>query len=363
MEDVGAVMDAAGSVAGHADRARPCRADGADVRGDASGSRRLARDHQRLRALLARRRLSGRDAAEAAGGAAHTIEADVGNGHARPCRSARRSPGSPGDRGLVRAGRALRGEPGTAIAKMRAVFELDVRNVLPLVGAPTLVVHEPRRQVRARRARPLPRGAPADARLLERDSPDHWPLPEPDLMRRDRGVRHRHAAARRATPTACWRRSSSWTSSARPSGDRARRPALARAARTLRGDRPSGHSVAHRGELVNTAGDGVLATFDGPARAIRCAATSATPCGRSGLDVRCGLHTGEVTRRNGDVAGIAVHIGARVSAAASPGEVLVTRTVRDLVAGSGIAFDERGEHSLKGVPEAGRSTRRAAERR
>ena len=103
--------------------------------------------------------------------------------------------------------------------------------------------------------------------------------------------------------------------------------------------------------LVDAAGDGVLATFDGPARAIRCARRIRDEVRRSGLEVRCGLHAGEITRRRGGVAGIAVHIGARVSALAAPGEVLVTRTVRDLVAGSGIAFEERGEHELKGVPD------------
>jgi class 3 adenylate cyclase len=95
----------------------------------------------------------------------------------------------------------------------------------------------------------------------------------------------------------------------------------------------------------------VLATFDGPARAIRCAWQIRDSLRENGLEVRCGLHTGEVTRRDGDVAGLTVHIGARVSAVAGPGEVLVTRTVRDLVAGSGIVFSERGEHALKGVPE------------
>jgi class 3 adenylate cyclase len=108
---------------------------------------------------------------------------------------------------------------------------------------------------------------------------------------------------------------------------------------------------AHRGELMNTSGDGVLATFDGPARAIRCAWQIRDSLRQNGLDVRCGLHTGEVTRRDGDVAGLAVHIGARVSSVAGPGEVLVTRTVRELVAGSGIVFDERGDHALKGVTE------------
>ena len=107
----------------------------------------------------------------------------------------------------------------------------------------------------------------------------------------------------------------------------------------------------YAGELTNTAGDGILATFDGPARAIRCAWHVRDALARNGLEVRSGLHTGEVTRRADDVSGIAVHIGARVSATAEPGEVLVTRTVRDLVAGSGISFEERGEHELKGVPD------------
>jgi class 3 adenylate cyclase len=119
--------------------------------------------------------------------------------------------------------------------------------------------------------------------------------------------------------------------------------------------------VVHRGDLVSRSGDSVLATFDGPARAIRCAWDIRDTLRRTGLDVRCGLHTGEVSQRNGDVAGIAVHIGARVSSVAEPGEVLVTRTVRDLVAGSGIAFADRGEHALKGVSDRGRSTPRAAD--
>jgi class 3 adenylate cyclase len=129
------------------------------------------------------------------------------------------------------------------------------------------------------------------ARLLERESSDHWPLPEPDLL------------------------------------------------------------VAIERFITGSSGDGILATFDGPARAIRCAWGIRDAVGRAGLKVRSGLHTGEVTERNGDVAGIAVHIGARVSEIAKPGEVLVTRTVRDLVAGSGIEFDDRGEFPLRGVAE------------
>jgi class 3 adenylate cyclase len=105
-----------------------------------------------------------------------------------------------------------------------------------------------------------------------------------------------------------------------------------------------------RGIEVGTAGDGFLATFDGPARAIRCACAVRDSVRTLGLEIRAGLHTGECEVRGDTVAGIAVHIGARVSAHAGPGEVLVSSTVRDLVAGSGIEFEERGEHELKGVP-------------
>jgi len=105
-----------------------------------------------------------------------------------------------------------------------------------------------------------------------------------------------------------------------------------------------------RGREIDTAGDGFLATFDGPARAVRCAAAIVETVGPLGIRVRAGVHTGEVELAGPQVRGIAVHIGARVAALAAPGEVLVTRTVVDLVAGSGLAFDDRGERELKGVP-------------
>ena len=106
-----------------------------------------------------------------------------------------------------------------------------------------------------------------------------------------------------------------------------------------------------RGRAVKTLGDGFLATFDGPARAIRCATSIRdTARARFGLEVRSGLHTGEVELIGDDVGGIAVHIGARVGSNAGPGEVLVSGTVKDLVVGSGIGFEDRGERELKGVP-------------
>jgi class 3 adenylate cyclase len=105
-----------------------------------------------------------------------------------------------------------------------------------------------------------------------------------------------------------------------------------------------------RGREIDTSGDGFLATFDGPARAIRCAGAISAGVRSLGLEVRAGLHTGEVELVGSDVAGIAVHIGARVAALAGAGEVLVSSTVKDLVAGSGIEFEDRGVHALKGVP-------------
>jgi len=106
-----------------------------------------------------------------------------------------------------------------------------------------------------------------------------------------------------------------------------------------------------RGREIKTLGDGMLATFDGPARAIRCAQSMTDAVKPLGIDIRVGLHTGEVELVGDDVAGIAVHIAARVGALAGPSEVLVSGTVKDLVAGSGIAFIERGEHVLKGIPD------------
>jgi class 3 adenylate cyclase len=106
----------------------------------------------------------------------------------------------------------------------------------------------------------------------------------------------------------------------------------------------------YRGAEVDTAGNGFLATFDGPARAIRCACSIVDAVRPLGIEIRAGLHTGEVETIDGKVGGIAVNIGARVGAMAAPSEVLVSQTVKDLVAGSGLAFDDRGEHELKGVP-------------
>jgi DNA-binding NarL/FixJ family response regulator len=108
--------------------------------------------------------------------------------------------------------------------------------------------------------------------------------------------------------------------------------------------------AAHGGQEINTTGDGFLALFDAPARAIRCAVAIRDRLRSAGIEVRIGLHSGEVELRDNDIGGIAVHIGARVTTSASPGDVVVSSTVKDLVAGSGIGFLDRGTHALKGVP-------------
>jgi class 3 adenylate cyclase len=240
--------------------------------------------------------------------------------------------------------------PGTALGKMRAISELDVRHVLPSVTAPTLVVHNRDNAfIRVGHGRYLAEHVEG-ARLLERDSPDHWPIGDADLIGAIEefvvGSRSDDSDVDRFLATVLFLDVAGSTARVAEIGDRSWDTLLGRfettVERALR---------AHRGELVNTAGDGVLATFDGPARGIRCAWSIRDSVKQNGLEVRCGLHTGELTRRSGGVAGIAVHIGARVSALAEPGEVLVTRTVRDLVAGSGIAFEDRGEHALKGVAD------------
>jgi class 3 adenylate cyclase len=108
----------------------------------------------------------------------------------------------------------------------------------------------------------------------------------------------------------------------------------------------------YRGKEVKATGDGFLATFDGPARAVKCAQGICEAVKPLGIEVRAGCHTGEIELLGADVGGIAVHIGARVGALARPSEVLVTSTVKDLVAGSGLAFEDRGERHLKGIPDA-----------
>jgi class 3 adenylate cyclase len=238
--------------------------------------------------------------------------------------------------------------PGLARAKKRSILDTDVRNVLPLIRVPTLVLHSrDNSYVRVDHGRYLAEHIPG-ARLHVRDSADHWLVPDlvEEIEEFLTGSRSLARDDERVLATVLFVDVVGSTQYASELGDRRWRATLERfeiAAREA--------LAAYGGSYDHSTGDGLLATFDGPARAIRCALHLREDVRRSGLEVRSGLHTGEVTRSNEGVAGLAVHIGARICDLAAPGEVLVTRTVRDLVAGSGIAFDERGEHELKGVPD------------
>jgi class 3 adenylate cyclase len=240
--------------------------------------------------------------------------------------------------------------PGTALAKMRAALELDVRDVLPLVKAPTLVVqNRDNWLVRADHGRHLAAAIP-NAQLLERDAADHWPLADPDLLAAIEefltGAAVPAGEADRMLGTVLMVDVVASTERASIIGDRhwdlllSRFQAAAREAIKL-----------YSGTFIASAGDGVVAVFDGPARAIRCAESIRDRVHELGLSVRTGLHSGELTRHGEEISGIAVHIAARVAAAAEPDHIVVTRTVRDLVAGSGIPFDPRGEHMLKGLED------------
>ena len=187
------------------------------------------------------------------------------------------------------------------------------------------------------------------ARLIELGGEDHiWPMDDlvPHIADFLDSIRAEEAEFDHVLATVLFTDIVGSTERASSMGDRAWHELLERHHATVRA-----MLGRYRGREVNTAGDGFLATFDGPARAIRCAGAIAEAVQPLGLEIRAGLHTGEVELQGDDVRGIAVHIGARVGALAGPSEVLVSQTVKDLVAGSGLAFEDAGEHELKGVPD------------
>jgi class 3 adenylate cyclase len=241
--------------------------------------------------------------------------------------------------------------PVRARSRLDSILELDVRHILPLVDVPTLVVHNRDNEfVRVGHGRYLAEHI-AGARLVERASADHWPLPEADLLATiEEFVTGSHVDVHdhdRFLATVVFVDIVGSTEQAARLGDQSWRLALERF------QHAADEALTRYGGMLDIhTGDGFAATFDGPARAIRCARQIRDDVRRVGFEVRCGLHAGELIRKTDGIAGLAVHIGARVSALADSGEVLVTRTVRDLVAGSGIAFEERGEHELKGVPDS-----------
>jgi class 3 adenylate cyclase len=226
----------------------------------------------------------------------------------------------------------------------------DVRSVLPSVRVPTLVIHRTDARFAPRDGgRYIAERIPG-ARFIEVPGIDTYIWAgdiEPILGEVEEFVTgsRRPVEADRVLATVLFTDIVGSTERAAELGDIAWKELLAKHDELVRGE-----LRRFRGREIDTAGDGFLATFDGPARAIRCAESVRDGVGVLGLDIRAGLHTGEVELAGEKVRGIAVHIGARVSALAGPGDVLVSNTVKDLVAGSGIEFEERGTHQLKGVP-------------
>jgi class 3 adenylate cyclase/pimeloyl-ACP methyl ester carboxylesterase len=245
--------------------------------------------------------------------------------------------------------------PGAAVALARMNREIDVRHALSSIRVPTLVLNrEGEHPFTVQSSRYLAEHI-AGARHVETPGVDHAIFSgdfaslveaiEVFLSEAWEARRWEEAEPDRVLATVLFTDIVGSTAKAAELGDRAWREVLERHHSTIRRE-----LARFRGHEVDTAGDGFFASFDGPARAIRCACAITGSVRQFGLELRAGLHTGECELVNGKVGGIAVHIGARVAAAASPGEVLVSQTVKDLVAGSGIGFGERGTAELKGVP-------------
>lgn len=250
------------------------------------------------------------------------------------------------------AGRYMRlsASPATATRIYRWVLHLDVRSVLPSIQAPTLILHRAaNRHYRVAMGRHLADHIPG-ATYVELPGADWYPPfvdSEPVLDRIEEFLTgdRPQPADDRVLATVLFTDIVGSTDQAARLGDR--RWLDLRAAHDALVREQLGR---YRGREVATTGDGFLAIFDGPARAVRCASEIASGVRSLGIEIRAGLHSGEVELRDGDVAGIAVHIAARVMALAEPGRVLVSGTVKDLVVGSPIRFDDRGVHALRGVP-------------
>jgi class 3 adenylate cyclase len=248
-------------------------------------------------------------------------------------------------------GERLAGGPGYFAAILDLFLHTDVRPALESIQAPTLVLHRRGdRHVRGEHAQHLAERI-SHARLVELDGDDNmWCAADSDRVLDE--IESFLTGARSATPsnrvlsTVLFTDIVGSTERAAQLGDEAWTTALATHNSVV--DR---HVASARGAIVKFTGDGALATFDGPARAINCACAIRDAVADLGLSIRVGLHTGEVEMADGDVHGIAVHIAARIMALAAPGEVLVSGVIPPLVLGSRIAFADRGTHELKGVPE------------
>jgi class 3 adenylate cyclase/pimeloyl-ACP methyl ester carboxylesterase len=240
--------------------------------------------------------------------------------------------------------------PGSLRSLLTMIGELDVRSVLPTIQVPTLVLHR-----REDRVVPLSAGEYIAAKIphakfVALEGVDHVPFGDTEpwtgaIEEFLTGSRH-DTAIDRVLATVVFTDIVGSTDLAVSLGDAEWRRLLDRHDLTARRT-----AERYSGRLIKTTGDGVLATFDGPARAARFASDFGREAEGFGLPIRAGLHTGEVEIRDDDIGGIAVHIAARIASLAGPGEVLASRTVRDLTTGSGLLFTDRGSYSLKGVPE------------
>jgi class 3 adenylate cyclase/pimeloyl-ACP methyl ester carboxylesterase len=252
-------------------------------------------------------------------------------------------------------GRFLRqgGSPGAVAALSRMNMETDVRHVLGAISVPMLLVHRVDDEEPIEHSRYVADRVPG-AQLVELPGRDHAFFVNPEQILdvvepflRDVWAERawEEAEPDRVLATVLFTDIVGSTAKAVELGDSRWRELVQRHHALIRQ-----RLARFRGTEIDTAGDGFFASFDGPARAIRCACAISKAVGELGLEVRAGLHTGECELVDGKVGGIAVHIGARVAAAAAPGEVLVSSTVRDLVAGSELEFEERGTAELKGIP-------------
>jgi pimeloyl-ACP methyl ester carboxylesterase len=241
--------------------------------------------------------------------------------------------------------------PGMARATLEAGFSIDVRPILPTIGVPTLVAHAREDPgVPVQFGRYLADNVPG-ARLLEVDGKDHAPwMTDPDrvLTEVEGFLTGGHAApsqSQRALRTVLFTDIVASTERAVASGDERWRVVLQRFGEITA-------DAAHRfgGTVVKSTGDGHLMTFDGPTQAIRCAEALRDDAEKLGIEIRIGIHTGECELMDADIGGIAVHIAARILGHAATGEIIVSRTVWDLVVGSGTGFEDRGSVELRGVP-------------
>ena len=245
----------------------------------------------------------------------------------------------------------LGASPAAVSALVRMNAEIDVRSVLPNVLVPTLVMHRVGdRAIPVEAGRYVAEHIPG-AKFVELPGDDHLPwVGDSDAVLGE--IEHFLTGSRsrpevdRVLATVLFTDIVGSTEKLANMGDTTWKETLA-----AHDARARAEIHRHHGAYVNSTGDGLLATFDGPARAVRCAQAIAASVLPLGLEIRAGCHTGEVERAGDDeVRGIAVHIGARVAALAGASEILVSSTVKDLVAGSGLVFEDRGEHELKGVP-------------